>query len=829
MSAQLNIRGNIIELEEQITYNFQVGDIADFSAIKSNYTSSFKIPKTQDVVQLFEGLGIPSDMSRLPYTITGVQCLDDYTIVYEGSLIILRTDSLYYHSTVISGAKVFSDAIAGLTLFDVVGSEITNKTPSNVLAKLRDTGSSPTKYLYADYGGEREISGRNGAIDIDLLAESVSIQFVLDAIFSLAGFSYSLPTALDLTDEYITLPIPPLIEYAGLGLLVVDAVKGTQPPIEINPGDEISGYRNWDSVSLDNVYFNQAGTWNFTCFFPGDYVILFKEIIARASLSMTGDTGWEPMRVRVLVNGNIIGEFTATVNLSENNEVYRTVVGLNTGDVVEVMLRRPTGMLQTQRVRYQVSLIDFNIHPVESQTDKLRDVLDLSLTDFIKEFCYRYALIPIHDGNSINFIGFHDIIDNWNVLDWTDKNIDRTEEGYTLGYGDNNWLRHSYVNDIDAHYDLNVPSGNKNEVADNDIIVSKIFAPNLNRRFETYESEEKNDGEYVTKTHKRYFWISRTTRFTTEELRVASRTVPGYIVSVGGFLNFAEYTAAFSDSERWRSLERIIQGLRVHKIDLHITTVDVSELDITRIYYFEQEQAYYMLNRLAYTKGQVTNAEFVKVNCVWGWEGINPYCTLDNDGFNTGVGGYSDLRNYLTGEEKPNVPSDPDYIAPENKPECDAPVLIPQLASISNESPYTLTIEGGGQKYRVRIIRTVGGGTQIGDTYEGADETHTYNWFNEGFLGVKDVEYYGGRANVTRIEFNGGNLNSVNLSGFTNLTHVQLGTSSTSAVNSALEDLDTGGAQDGYLSYSGTPDSNAALSYNSLLSKGWTIDGNPPS
>lgn len=828
MSAQLNIRGNIIELEEQITYNFQVGDIADFSAIKSNYTSSFKIPKTQDVVQLFEGLGIPSDMSRLPYTITGVQCLDDYTIVYEGSLIILRTDSLYYHSTVISGAKVFSDAIAGLTLYDVVGSEITNKTPENVLDKLRDNSSSPTKYMFANYGGEREILGRNGAIDIDLFAESVSVSFLLDSIFALSGFTYSIPDTIDLSDEYLAMPIPPLIDYAQVFQRVVSAQKTTPHSGVISSGGEITGYESWDSVAVENIYFNQSGSWNFVCSFPDDYVIIFHNIIARASGS--AGQNWYPLTVEVKVNGQVAGRFSASTQPTEKNELYRTVIGLDVGDIVEIDLIRPPETPGSIFEIYRVDSIDYGIYNISSDSDKLRDALDLSLSDFIKEFCYRYALIPIHDGNNINFIGFHDIIDNWNVLDWTDRYIYRNEETYTLDYGNNNWLKHSYVDESDTQYNLNIPSFNDNAEVNHDIVVSKIFAPNRNGVFGIYDSNLQGDGTFTTKTNKRFYWIKRVRRFSTEEIRVASRTVPGYIVAVGGIFNYAEYTAAFSDSERWRSLERIIQGLRVHKIDLHITTVDVAELDITKVYYFEQEQAYYMLNRLAYTKGKITNAEFVKVNCVYGWEGINPYCTLDNDGFNTGVGGYSDLRNYLTGEEKPNVPSDPDYIAPENKPECDAPVLIPELAIISNESPYNLTIEGNGQKYRVRLlIPQSGGGFLIPDTYEGTDETHTYNWTNEFYPGNKNIEYYGGRENVTRIEFNGSTLSALNLSGFTNLVHVQLGISTTSAVNSALEDLDEGGAQDGYLSYSGTPDSNAAVSYNSLLSKGWTIDGNPPS
>lgn len=693
MSAQLNIRGNIIELEEQITYNFQAGDIADFSAIKSNYTSSFKIPKTQDIVRLFEGLGIPSDTSRLPYTITDVQCLDDHSIVYEGSLVILHTDSLYYHSTVISGAKVFSDSISDLTLYDVVGSEITNKTPDNVLAKLRDNSASPTKYLLADYGGEREIFGRYGAIDIDLLAESVSVSFLLDSIFALSGFTYSIPSTIDLSTEYLALPIPPLIDYVQVSQRVVSAQKITASSGIIPPSGNITGYESWDSVFVETVYFNQSDSWNFVCTYPGDYVIIFHSIIAKASASV--GQNWYPLTVELKVNGQLVGQFSASTQPIEKNELYRTVIGLDPGDIVEIDLIKPPQQSGSILEVYEVNNIDYGIYNISSDSDKLRDALDLSLTDFIKEFCYRYALIPIHDGNIINFIGFHDIIDDWDVVDWTDRYIYRNNETYTLNYGNNNWLKHSYVDEVDTHFNLNVPSGNANAPVNNDIIVSKIFAPNRNGIFGIYDSNLQGDGTFTTKTNNRFYWIQRTRRFTTEEIRVASRTVPGYIVAVGGAFNYAEYTAAFSDSERWRSLERIIQGLRVHKIDLHITTVDVAQLDITRIYYFEQEQAYYMLNRLAYTKGKITNAEFVKVNCVWGWEGVSQYCLLDTNNENTGYYGYENLVNNLTGESKPNLPSDPDYIPPViDEDACPIPVWIPI-------DPYCEQVAGVNTGYRV--------------------------------------------------------------------------------------------------------------------------------
>lgn len=863
MSAQLNIRGNIIELEEQITYNFQAGDIADFSAIKSNYTSSFKIPKTQDVVRLFEGLGIPSDMSRLPYTITDVQCLDDYTIVYEGSLIILRTDSLYYHSTVISGAKVFSDAIAGLTLYDVVGSEITNKTPENVLDKLRDNSSSPTKYMFANYGGEREISGRNGAIDIDLFAESVSVSFLLDSIFALSGFTYSIPDTIDLSDEYLAMPIPPLINYAQVSQRVVSAQKTTPHSGFISSGGEITGYESWDSVAVENIYFNQSGSWNFVCSFPDDYVIIFHNIIARASGS--AGQNWYPLTVEVKVNGQMVGRFSASTQSTEKNELYRTVIGLDVGDIVEIDLIRPPETPGSIFEIYRVDSIDYGIYNISSDSDKLRDAIDLSLADFIKEFCYRYALIPIHDGNSINFIGFHDIIDNWNVLDWTDRYIYRNEETYTLDYGNNNWLKHSYVDESDTQYNLSIPSFNDNAEVNHDIVVSKIFAPNRNGVFGIYDSNLQGDGTFTTKTNKRFYWIKRVRRFSTEEIRVASRTVPGYIVSVGGVLNFAEYTAAFSDSDRWRTLERVIQNLRVHNIDLHLTSVDVSQLLLDKIYFFEQEMSYYMLNRLRYTKGTISGGEFVKINCAWGWEAYSQHCE-QSGGQNTGRVVVDDIINLATGDILPNHPGQDGYIAPyEDLCECPSNDLF-FLFRLSTAYPSNLPfiLDEGTNVNRVELREGLTGTGTLISFQETSD--HSKLLSAPSISGDKAVVYQGNACEVTRIEVTSDSfITVIDFTVFTNIERIrvtgQLGLSSTgsfsiannehltyidirgngfttgssfSILDSVINNLDIFGKAGGTLIYADNnvsgaqPSSASRQAYDNLIAKGWSITGRPP-
>ena len=46
---------------------------------------------------------------------------------------------------------------------------------------------------------------------------------------------------------------------------------------------------------------------------------------------------------------------------------------------------------------------------------------------------------------------------------------------------------------------------------------------------------------------------------------------------------------------------------------IELSNLDVHNLDLDKIYYFEQEQNYYFINKVSYSSGKISNAEFYRV------------------------------------------------------------------------------------------------------------------------------------------------------------------------------------------------------------------------
>lgn len=611
MSAQLGIQGHIIELEEEIAYNFQVGNIADFSKLKSNYTSAFKIPKTIDVVRLFEGLGIPSDTSTVPYRINNVDCLDDYSIVYSGTLVVLKTDELYYHSTVISGVYDLATVLGDATLYDVVEDIVPLKSPEAVYSGLLQASPIPpyTRFMMVDFGGVMPINNSN-RYDADVFACSIFLDSLIQFIFQHAGYTYSLPASIDLTDEMVALPIPPLVDYA------MDSTQRAEANVN-DEGDALSSGNTpvaWDSVSFESGFFTyNASTVTFTCVTAGIYRISFDMIALNRYATSTPN--WSRARVLILLNGSTIGAFDGLSN-DGGMAKYSTVVYMMASSTIRIVVETTLPSSPFSIRIYTAG--NMSISSVVNDPKKLGSFLNMKLTDFIKEFAYRYMLTPVQDGNNVAFISLYDTLQNWDVVDWSSKYIERKEETYTLNYAQNNWLRHSYADESADYYDLNLQSNNLNAPVNKDIVKSKIFAPTLDGVYPIYDQEQGSSGNVSKpKTNNRMYWIKRERGPLETDIFIESRTIPilgEYKIDQGVYVNKADtYTAGFNQSERWESLRSIIEDTRVHLIDLNLSIVDVTNIDFSKVYYFEQEASYYILNNLKYTKGKVTTAEFVKV------------------------------------------------------------------------------------------------------------------------------------------------------------------------------------------------------------------------
>lgn len=623
MATQLKIEDHIILLDVDITYNFQIGDIADFSKLKSNYTSSFQIPRTIEYVRMFEGLGLTGDTSTYPYQIRNVQCMDGYGVIYEGTLVVLNTDMLYYNCTVISGVHDLASLLGDSTLADL-GLELIPKTVNDVSfnstfgsTNLPDTFMFLTPFTADRVDVEDNIPYR---VNVDVSAQAFKLNYLLDETFNSVGFTYSLPSTIDLENETLVVPSPPMLEIAANGYLGVKAMHTGTYVAVIVAGNPVVGWETWDYKIVNIPPFFDLGN-TFECETSGNYILSFDYFFAR--MKRTSDPlneGWVNCPINILVNNINIGTFTANNwGGDTSGEVYRTIRFLNVGDVVRVTISKPTELGIATDLNFERGLSSFNIYELEINEAKERNYLSFKLVELIREICFRYFLTPIQNGTHIDFISIYDIINNWDAIDWTDKYSQRTNESYDFGYSQNNWLRHSYVEETDDEFDLNVTSNNQNISLTRDIIESKIFAPVTNSigllDYQMFDVEEDNNGNIKYKTNSRYFFAKAEPRQRTSDTIFMSRTLPGEINPLTAYYVFTQYTAGFIDSDRWLALGRILQDTRVHQIELDLTAVDISQLVFDRLYFFRQEQAYYLLNTLRYTKGEKAIGEFVRVMC----------------------------------------------------------------------------------------------------------------------------------------------------------------------------------------------------------------------
>lgn len=636
MAVQIGFRDFLVEVDDYITYNFQTASVGDLSLARSNYTSSFNIPRTLENQEFFDGLGIPSDTSQRPYVASHVNILDEYAIVYSGTLVVLKTTREYYQCTVISGTFDFFNFLGDKTFADIdISSIVHSKTKETVRDRITNTNLDYAYFV----GAFADFQNFDLGINVDAMAVGVKLQYLLDRIFAFAQMSYSLPSSLVLDNEFMTFPYPPYPEVVSGGSISFSVNKTSQGLAvqgQLNDDQYRSTYGNWSSSSGSG--FTLSG-FDLVCNTPGQYVISFAQCIVQAQTLSGNDP--EPVVCRLVSTTNryIIGQFTTdTINSFDGNPTFQTAYNFSPGEVMRVEFYYQTPGREVRQVLF--SSIVLNMQSMSISPDGLRRIFGFGLSDFIKEIMYRYALIPFMDGNTVEFVRLEDVVQNVisiadpsNSIDWTDKYIQREEESYDIGYSQNNFLRHKYVDGGVDLYDRNIQSNNQNLSSSQTIIDSKVFAPPLetseviphgltpsdtvqSRRWITYDVTLNDDGSSATvKTENRNFFVRIESVSPAKRIRLTSSSLPGSPVEIlPNRWNLGTYTAGFIDSAPWNSLRNLIINTRQHIIALHLNNDDVRKLDQTKPYYFQQENAFYVLSKLQYKKGSQAKGEFIKIN-----------------------------------------------------------------------------------------------------------------------------------------------------------------------------------------------------------------------
>ncbi|WP_257657707.1 leucine-rich repeat domain-containing protein [Parapedobacter lycopersici] len=632
MSAQLVIQDRIIDLDEPINYNFQVGDIAEISLSKSTYTSTFKIPRTSDIVEFFEGLGVPGDRSGAPYRINNVTLMDEYVpIMPNGVLVFMRTDNLYYNVTVISGSFDFFTQIGETRFSDIDISEIMHDKSLDVVSNkisgliLYPYGGFYT-YGFANFGGTPHytVGGGNVIVNIDSMAPLVTAKYLWDKIFEsfpMFTFSGDFYNSSDFQQLWVTFPYDSFIR-SGSKIHSISLQKTSWG--QFVPADTpISGYQPWTNISYGEINFLPLNdNWQLRCEHDGVYEIDITQFHAWGDYFVTAQR--DSILLSITRNGNEIALITSLQNAQDGYSDKR-YISLVAGDFIDFILLRvedkPSAFVVVQLFDLSIS-----IQKVSSDDETKKKVFGLQLKAFIKEIMWRYGLLSFVDNGHIDFVRIGNIINSIEIVDWSSRFAGRTDEEYSLGYNQNNWMRHKYTEDDADYYDKNIAVSNPNLPVERTIIQSNFFAPVestarfrtrdesfiLATEFPTFErSNSETPNEY--KVQNRNFFAR--VKAINLSYRIGSGSMGGAIEANSETTHVVDYeNLPFSENPYYKDLYKMLDFTRVHRINLRLSPVDINQLSLKKLYYFEQEGAFYMLNKLQFKKGEIARGEFIKIN-----------------------------------------------------------------------------------------------------------------------------------------------------------------------------------------------------------------------
>ena len=387
-----------------------------------------------------------------------------------------------------------------------------------------------------------------------------------------------------------------------------------------------------ENIVLNEVLFNSnkitiqsTGTYSLDSIFYG-----YADYIVEDNWGYPVGSERSYFRPALLING-VLNKYNSQINS----------VNLRSGDVVEIICHwydidggYINGIRELKFDSYNIKLTQIS----QSIIDFGKEFLDISIAEYVKEIMMRFALTPFIDVESkhIKFLTLSERINTNNVKDWTDKFVKRNEENYIYkDYAQRNWLKHKY-NDENATFNNGfLYVSNQTLQPQKDLYSSKFYSFNneitsfydsdfTNNSFPIWNREIKetinNDTTPPTKTYdvdykglsNRFYFIRR---------KILPKTI-----NIGSQLLRIEETAnnvaivdtknlSYSDAvNNYKDFVKVLNDTRIHEIELFLNINDLLDLDLESLYYFSQENQYYILNRLTLDlTNSVQKGEFIRV------------------------------------------------------------------------------------------------------------------------------------------------------------------------------------------------------------------------
>ena len=638
--VQIQYLGQFLDIKEneKVTYTIQVQDLADVSSVASSVTTSFKLPKTKNNYEALKSLSLPGDTSNLPY-LKNVCKLYNFgtTLIDNGWLKINNSDEESFNVNIENGIIDFFKAIEGKTIGNDLDLSDTNHN-KDLITVINSFERNDYTYIIADYNGlNTYLKGGVNYINVDYLVPSLNSKYIWDKIFNSIGYTYSgsVFNSESFTNLWITYPKAPPTKSDDEQLpdpVLRFSSNKTNNIVYTEDYDNLIIEFDLENIVLNEVLFNSnkitiqsTGTYSLDSIFYG-----YADYIVEDNWGYPVGSERSYFRPALLING-VLNKYNSQINS----------VNLRSGDVVEIICHwydidggYINGIRELKFDSYNIKLTQIS----QSIIDFGKEFLDISIAEYVKEIMMRFALTPFIDVESkhIKFLTLSERINTNNVKDWTDKFVKRNEENYIYkDYAQRNWLKHKY-NDENATFNNGFLSViNQTLQPQKDLYSSKFYSFNneitsfydsdfTNNSFPIWNREIKetinNDTTPPTKTYDvNYKGLSN--RFYFIRRKILPKTI-----NIGSQLLRIEETAnnvaivdtknlSYSDAvNNYKDFVKVLNDTRIHEIELFLNINDLLDLDLESLYYFSQENQYYILNRITIDlTNNINKAEFIRV------------------------------------------------------------------------------------------------------------------------------------------------------------------------------------------------------------------------
>lgn len=656
MNVQIMVNGKELEMyeDDRINFTFQVNDIADVKDRQTNYTNSFNIPRTPTNIRIFEGLGIPCDSSTAPYK--RLDCsvkIDGFDFINNGWLHVKETAE-DYRCHIYSGIIGFFKSLENKTLADLDLSEAHHIKTSATVAQSHLNPNY--RYLIADYNGEAHtISNGQEVVNIDALIPSVSVKYLWDKIFKHISFKSEIDSSF-FENLWFTYPRPLFTEEKN-ALMNIKSFQLASMTSYL-PSENYSFFifdqqeaekqgvfeaRKYTGTLPHNVNYNNkygcfvvknSGVYRIeyelrNCYLPYDSLFDSKFFIAKSSSIIDSPKTAVEQHATHIKSLEKDPDYHGYIP-KRSRAIGQITLQLNQGDVLTFGAYTKNNSDNFHNCEFNLKIIN----TTATVTDFAKDFNQITITDFIKEILVRFGLTIFVKGKKVKFKTLSERL-NGSKIDWSRKYINRISESYIHNdYAQNNHFKYQYSDKEMTHSDGIIKIENQTLKESKTLFQSKTYAPiSKNTPFNIGEGnftdvpllqffekqiKENNSGmrmEYKPLDKRFHFVHSKTID---KPVSMSSKSLDGgththRLLSNASIVDVERCEWSYLLLKYYEELFRIIDKSRVHTIELDLSYMDVLSLDFEKVYYFDQEHQFYLLNKLSYDSDGSSKGEFIRV------------------------------------------------------------------------------------------------------------------------------------------------------------------------------------------------------------------------